>query len=506
MDAVSYAQGAAAQAKVDEVDARTSNVDNTADLDKPISTLQQAGADGITGEVSMVASGALTNGDVVSLNTDGSVSVAAGISVDLGTEYLFSIGTGRLALSYNETENVIVIFYTDAGLSGQMVRAGTINSNGTVTWGTAIQVHEALLNSQGSISSSTNSNQFMVLYETSANTTMTAKLGTLTGNSISLGAATTMFSGEISGIIANYDSDTSKFITLFRNESDYGKIYSNVGTISSGTVLFNTAERVIDYALNVLSLVSLPASSTFLAASEHRVTVVDYSTGVPVEGPSYSILGGNSVPRSDNYIAANGNTAACVSYSGVSDKLFVTPLEITGSTVSEGTAVEISLTSCFDATVYWSPIDNLFILFYGHGVDGVIITRYFSIENSEIIWKSGDLVIDSNDDGTTYYTYASDPGIQRNVIFNRYQSNSRLFSFITNISTIPDVIGVSNETVADAQTAKIATMGEVVSNQTGLTMNSDYYVDTDGSLTTTDTGFKIGRALSTTELLIEGDR
>jgi len=70
-------------------------------------------------------------------------------------------------------------------------------------------------------------------------------------------------------------------------------------------------------------------------------------------------------------------------------------------------------------------------------------------------------------------------------------------------SIIDAWIGISTQTVADTETAGISLYGGVNENQTGLTTQTEYFVDADGSLTTTDTGYPIGKAISSTKLLIE---
>jgi len=64
-------------------------------------------------------------------------------------------------------------------------------------------------------------------------------------------------------------------------------------------------------------------------------------------------------------------------------------------------------------------------------------------------------------------------------------------------------IGIAAENIADTATGIIDLPGAVNRSQTGLTTNSIYYVDSDGSVTTTPTIYgKIGRAYSATELQI----
>ena len=70
-------------------------------------------------------------------------------------------------------------------------------------------------------------------------------------------------------------------------------------------------------------------------------------------------------------------------------------------------------------------------------------------------------------------------------------------------SNIGNWIGIATQNGVDAQIVRVTINTGVDANQSGLTINSTYYVDTDATITTTDTGFKIGRSLSATEILID---
>ena len=70
-------------------------------------------------------------------------------------------------------------------------------------------------------------------------------------------------------------------------------------------------------------------------------------------------------------------------------------------------------------------------------------------------------------------------------------------------SNIDDWIGVSSNNAADAENAKVVLYGGVDEYQSGLTIGTEYFVDTDGTVTTTDTGFLIGTAISTTSIQVE---
>ena len=71
-------------------------------------------------------------------------------------------------------------------------------------------------------------------------------------------------------------------------------------------------------------------------------------------------------------------------------------------------------------------------------------------------------------------------------------------------STAKNFIGISQETVTDAQQVDILLPGGVDTHQSGLAISKIYYLNLDGTLTQTNTGYIAGKALSATELLITG--
>jgi len=54
-----------------------------------------------------------------------------------------------------------------------------------------------------------------------------------------------------------------------------------------------------------------------------------------------------------------------------------------------------------------------------------------------------------------------------------------------------DFVGFAQDAASDGDTVLVATNQQIDANQTGLTPKSTYYVDTDGTLTTSDTGYPV---------------
>jgi hypothetical protein len=78
-----------------------------------------------------------------------------------------------------------------------------------------------------------------------------------------------------------------------------------------------------------------------------------------------------------------------------------------------------------------------------------------------------------------------------------------VFQITSTSNNADNYIGVADAAYADGATATIQILGSVDDAQSGLTTNTTYFVANDGSLSTTNNGRKIGRAVSATKLLID---
>ena len=78
-------------------------------------------------------------------------------------------------------------------------------------------------------------------------------------------------------------------------------------------------------------------------------------------------------------------------------------------------------------------------------------------------------------------------------------------SFVFNSATgagVADFIGLADAAISNAATGKINVKGSINSKQSSLTIGSDYYVQNDGSISTTSTSpaVKIGQAVTATTI------
>ena len=97
---------------------------------------------------------------------------------------------------------------------------------------------------------------------------------------------------------------------------------------------------------------------------------------------------------------------------------------------------------------------------------------------------------------------------QASIFFkNNNQSNrGDIFIYTAGVAqtNVSGFIGVADENIANAATGSVTVKGGIATNGlSGLTPNQNYYVADDGTISTTSTGLKIGKALSTSSINLE---
>jgi hypothetical protein len=90
------------------------------------------------------------------------------------------------------------------------------------------------------------------------------------------------------------------------------------------------------------------------------------------------------------------------------------------------------------------------------------------------------------------------------IPFNRFQNYLvKAFDLPAEEDTRPYYDGIALDTRSDNSSITIAKQNSIATGLSGLVQGTTYYIDSDGSLTTTDTGYKAGVALSTTTLYVD---
>ncbi len=71
---------------------------------------------------------------------------------------------------------------------------------------------------------------------------------------------------------------------------------------------------------------------------------------------------------------------------------------------------------------------------------------------------------------------------------------------VSTATSASNFIGLAAQAISDGATGEINTLGSINESQSSLTIGSDYYVQSNGSLSTTVTSTKVGQAISATTI------
>jgi len=191
--------------------------------------------------IDIVASGAIGSGKAVVIRTDGKAGIVTGVTESFGDLQKFAEtgdSNGSQDVAWDPTNNRVVVAYRDADDSGKgKARVGTVTGQ-TISWGTAVDFngsdtrHIHLLYH-------TNTQKIIVSYQDAgASDRPTSKIGTVSGTTISFGSGT-----QAANVNSNYNAQadvvgTAKFVTFFYDTNGTGK--AAVGTISGTSISFGT--------------------------------------------------------------------------------------------------------------------------------------------------------------------------------------------------------------------------------------------------------------------------
>ncbi len=189
----------------------------------------------------LTASGTLSNGSKVIVNTDGTVSVVAQTETTgsgVGSETVFnSDSTPWVSATYDSTNNKVVIAYEDNGTGKAIV--GTVSGN-SISFGSPTTFASSTLQYPSLVHDSAN-NKVVLSWSDGGNSWYaTSVVGTISGTSISFGTPVVFLSGQPGPISSIFDPNNSKVVIAYKDAPPgHGKAI--VGTVSGTSISFGSA-------------------------------------------------------------------------------------------------------------------------------------------------------------------------------------------------------------------------------------------------------------------------
>jgi len=223
------------------------------------------------------------------------VGTVSGTSISFGSPAVFeSSQAQRINSTFDSNSNKVVIAYrTTTGKAA----VGTVSGT-SISFGTPVEFYNATTEVIDIVFDS-NVNKVVIAYQSSANDAGLAKVGTVSGTSISFGAEATFNDSNVSAISPAFDSSINKVVIAYEDKgnSDYGTYV--VGTVSDTSISFGTS--------SVFDSVNIAGSmgATFDSANNKVVTAYrdgdnsNYGTSVVLQA-GYTNITRGSVADGDN--------------------------------------------------------------------------------------------------------------------------------------------------------------------------------------------------------------
>ena len=417
----------------------------------------------------------------------GAVIVQGGVVSGVTLPYYYSFGTDvvfdtanytdYLSAVYDSSAQKVVYFYPDFNNSGYGTAVVGTVSGSSISFGTPV-VFESANTSWIASTYDSASSKVVVAYSDAGNSDYaTAAVGTVSGTSISFGTPVVFQTSRPNYTTATFDSSNNKVVIAYQDNlnSNYGTVV--IGTVSGTSISFGTPV-VFNSATTYYPALTFDSNTNkvVLAYRDGNNGNAGTARVGTVSGSSIS-FGSAAVFQSlsSNYMAAtfdsNSNKVFIYYYrTGSSDGVVGT---VSGTSISFGTPVSFGTTqTTLASATFDSNLNKVFVAYKDNG-------------NSNY-----GTVVDGTISGTTV-TFGD------NTVFaavNAANSPNIVFDSATNKT----VIGYTNTAVTGSGTSIVTDFTNA------LVTSSDYYVQADGTLSTTVSSVPAGRALSSTSILLEG--
>ena len=447
----------------------------------------------------------------------GKVKAITGSSGGAGTAVVFeSASLVDTSVAYDSNAQKVVISYNDAGNSyyGTAI-VGTVDpSDNSISYGTAVVFESASTSPIKSTFDSSN-NKIVIAYNDGGNSNYgTAIVGTVSGTSISFGSPTVYESANSPQPSIAFDENAGKVVIVYSDNGSGDDGTAIVGTVSGTSISFGSASvyetsgtslNVVVYDANAQKVViAYKDNATFYGAARVGTisgTSISFGTEVVFESATIGHLSGGYDSSAQKVVFSyqdGGNSDYGTSIVGT----------VSGTDVSFGTAAVFeSADSRVTSTTYDSNGQKIIVAYRDDGNSGKVTVAEGTVSGTSISFATPVIVEEGN---SQYVSSAYDSNASRTVIAYRDGGNSDygtavVFGLASTDLTTENYIGITDQAYTDGQDATIAVVGCIDRNQTSLTAGQQYFVQNDGTLSTTAGSPSVlaGTAISATELVVK---
>ena len=398
--------------------------------------------------------------------------------------------------------DVFVVVYRDLNNSNRgYIRAGKIAVNNTITWGTAVCFYSSTAYYLDVCSHTTGA--FCITYKGTGNLAEIIA-GTLSSTTlvITLGAAAVSLSTGTCYYNQICSPATGKVMAVYKDAGQSNRTQATAATIV-GTVITAGAAIAIDtLSASYISSCS-PATDkvvTTFYGSSRGYAVASTLVGTVINSGGRSEFSAAAVYST--YVKSPATDKVVVIYRNSADsyKPYARSASLVGTVFTWGTAIKI-----LDSPSYYQAI-GIF------ATDSIV----FMVSKDDVSYKG--IAIKATLSGTTITLGTSDTFIDARIYYvdcigisaTRYALvwydtallNSYALIVEDDVNSIPQCLGILEETGIAGETKKCAMLNSTSDSMSGLTIADRYYIQEDGSISTTLSAYPIAYAYDTDKLFI----
>ena len=423
------------------------------------------------------ASGAITGGKPVVVNTDGTVTQISETTQILGSEVVFESASSKYtATVFDSNSNRIVVAYQDEGNSNYGTAiVGTVSGT-SISFGTPVVFEYAQANDISATFDS-NSNKVVIVYGNAGDSTKgTATVGTVdpSDNSISFGSGTVFEAGGTYDIHTSFDSSNNKVVIVYKDAGNSYYFTSKVATVSGSSISFGTtvviASANYNYFCNTFDSSNNKVVIGLRGSGNHGQAYVGTVSGTSISWGTVATFHSSGAPRyMDAVFDTNSNKVVFSYMAGVdSDHGYSVVGTVSGTDITFGTPVEFRNADLQYTTIAFDSSVNKVVIGFREDDDsnkGKLVVG--TVSGTAISFGSP---VEFNGGTTAWISSAFDSSNNKVVISYKDNGNSGHGTSINFANAVPtnitseNFIGFAQDTVATGQPVTINTKGAIVDN------------------------------------------
>lgn len=396
-----------------------------------------------------------------------------------------------------------VVVYRDLNNSNRgYIRAGDINGDNSITWGTAVLFWASTTYYIDVCSHATDA--FCIVYrgvssytELRAGTINTGTLAIILGTAVSIGTGICYYNQICSPA-------TGKVCAVWKDAGISNYLVGRAATITGSTIGIPGATQTLDAVSP--SYIGLCSPATDKIVATYYYNAKGYAVAATLVGTAFNAPGihseFNAAAVYSTYVKSPNTNKVAVVYRNAFDgyKPYIRCATLSGLIFTWGTAVKVSNESSYYQALGVLATDELVLMYTKDIAPYKGLTIKASISGTAISLATAECFLDDRG----YYIDCFGVNATKYGILWYDTVGANAYTLIVDgpLNTIPNCLGILEETGVTGESKKGAMLNSITKALSGLTIGSAYYIQSDGSITLTQSPYPIALAYKSNEAFI----